>query len=257
MTAPLPAVFVQGLGSATADNLNTYCQTVVNVAQARSFPALSNMLLFVQGTTTPNDGGQGMFWWNSTSTAADDSGVTTIVPPGATGSGAWNRITLSSILTNSVPLTALAQIGANTILGNNTSGTGNVTALTESQIVAMLVGTSANTLAAGNDSRFLYVGQNTTGTNYALSATDQGKELKVTASGVTITLTASVFSPSGTVRITGLGPTGTVTLAPGSGASLTWLPSGTTGNRTLTFPFDVLVTADTATSYRVGAGGIS
>lgn len=91
MAVPSNNVQQQGQGVASADQFNTYVQTVLNVAVARNFPAQSNMQMSLQGFTTPGDGGQGLFVWSSTSTASDDGGITAIVPNGAT-QGAWLRL---------------------------------------------------------------------------------------------------------------------------------------------------------------------
>ena len=91
MTAPANQTFVQGQGAVSADALNTFAQTVVNLAQLRAFTGLSNMVCIVQGSVAPNDGGQGTYYYNSTSTAADN-GTTVIVPSGNV-QGAWIRLT--------------------------------------------------------------------------------------------------------------------------------------------------------------------
>lgn len=98
MNAPVNFVSIQGLGSVGADNLNTLLQWCSNVAQAREFIALPGMILVVEGTTTPNDGGQGFFYWNANATASDDNGVSTIVPLGAGASGAWTRFGATQFL---------------------------------------------------------------------------------------------------------------------------------------------------------------
>ena len=89
------AVQVQGQGSVSADNLNTYAQTADNVAAMRSFVGNAadgiTVTVYMRGTTNPGDGGQGFFYWSPTSTAADDGGATTIVPTGQTV-GAWLRL---------------------------------------------------------------------------------------------------------------------------------------------------------------------
>ena len=91
MTAPAPTVSVQGQGLVNADLLNTYVQTVANLAGLRAFVGLSNMVCIVQGASAPNDGGQGTYFYNSASTATDN-GTTIIVPTGNT-QGAWVRLT--------------------------------------------------------------------------------------------------------------------------------------------------------------------
>ena len=88
---PAPVVSVQGQGSVSADLLNTFVQTVVNIAALRNFTGLNNMVCVVQGTSTPNDGGQGTYYYNSSSTAADNG--TTVIVPNGNVRGAWLRLT--------------------------------------------------------------------------------------------------------------------------------------------------------------------
>src|SRR5579863_1773955 len=90
MAAPALNVFVQGQGAATADNLNTFEQTCVSVAQLRAFVGARGVQVSLRGITTPGDGGAGTFFWSASSTAADD-GVNTIVPSG-NAQGAWIRL---------------------------------------------------------------------------------------------------------------------------------------------------------------------
>ncbi len=87
MTAPQLTAQIQGQGTVSADQLNTYVQWCVNVTQLRKFIGLPNMEVFIEGTNSPGDGGQGLFYWNSTS-IGPDNGTTIIVPqPGV--AGAW------------------------------------------------------------------------------------------------------------------------------------------------------------------------
>jgi hypothetical protein len=89
------AVQVQGQGVVSADNLNTYLQGADNAAALRGFVGAAadgvTVQVYMRGTVTPGDGGQGYFYWNPTGTAPDDNGVTTIVPSGAP-TGEWTRL---------------------------------------------------------------------------------------------------------------------------------------------------------------------
>ena len=252
---PNPTVFYQGLGACSADDLNTFPQICYNVAQARGFIGLSNMGMVLLGTTVPDDGGQGLFYWYAGTGASDDGGVTTIVPPGASGQGAWIRLSLSGITANSITNADLAQMAALTIKGNNTNAEANAADLTVAQVVAMLVGTGVNTLAAGNDSRFSYVGQSSHAADYTLLATDAAVEQKFTATA-TLTLPAGVFQPSTAIPIR-VASGAVLTIHAGTSATLTWVPSGTTGDRTITGPAYTVLTLDTTNSYWIGAGGVS
>jgi len=87
MTAPQLFAQIQGQGTVSADNLNTYTQWCVNITQLRAFIGLTGMMVFVEGSSSPGDGGQGLFYWNATS-IGPDNGTTIIVPqPGV--AGAW------------------------------------------------------------------------------------------------------------------------------------------------------------------------
>lgn len=133
---PTPGIQTQGGGSVSSDQLNTYLQGATNVAQLRSFAGLNGMTVWMQGTVSFNDGGQGVFVWDSAATSSDDNGVTTIQPSGVTGAGRWLRQAIAP--EGSIPLTQLANIPANTILGNNTGAPGPVLPLSVAQILSML-----------------------------------------------------------------------------------------------------------------------
>lgn len=91
--APNPTVFLQGQGAVSADQLNTFVQSVTNAGQARTFVGVAGMQIQIMGFTAPGDGGQGMFYWNAGAiNPVDDGGVTTIVPFGTT-QGCWTRET--------------------------------------------------------------------------------------------------------------------------------------------------------------------
>lgn len=97
MTAPSLASYSNGISQVSGDNLNSFAQWSVTYAQLKAFspnPAVTNLLVYMQGYSAAGDGGQGFFYW-STTTGTDDSGLTTIVPNGST-SGCWVRIPNSS-----------------------------------------------------------------------------------------------------------------------------------------------------------------
>jgi len=94
MTQPAPTVQYAGVGVVGADQYNTYTQVCLNYAQMRTFSGLSNMAVVALGSSSPNDGGQAVYYWNSTSTAADNGG--TIIVPTGNLVGAWIQIIASS-----------------------------------------------------------------------------------------------------------------------------------------------------------------
>lgn len=113
MTAPALFAQIQGQGSVSADNLNTYIQSCDNLTQLRGFTGVPGIQVFMRGYVAPGDGGQGNFYWNASGTAADDGGFTTIVPNGS-ATGEWTRLTFGS---NS---------GATVVSISVFTGTGNV-----------------------------------------------------------------------------------------------------------------------------------
>lgn len=120
MTAPALQVYATGQGSVSGDNLNTFVQSCDSVAQLRDFVGTTGIQVWVRGTTTPNDGGQGMFYWDDAGTAPDDNGVTTIVPFGA-GSGEWTRQNVGNIPTAALIPFAGAAAPAGWLLCNGTA----------------------------------------------------------------------------------------------------------------------------------------
>ena len=264
MTAPLNLVSADGQGVVPADLLNTFLQGSLNVAALRAFTGVTGMTVWTAGTVSAGDGGQGIFGWSPDNLALDDNGLTTIVPYGSTGSGpsgstpAWTRIPLNAA-TGSIPLSALVNIGALSILGNNTMAGAPIMALTVAQIVAMLVGTTANTLAAGNDPRFSLLPQIVRSGNYTLAATDVGVEQYFSPGTPTLTLPAAGVFTAGSVSLIPVRvATGcTLTVNPAAGATLIWIPSGLTGPRTVLGPGRVIFDYFAANSWSVGAGGLS
>lgn len=90
MPIPSNAYQVQGQGSVTADQINTFVQWTTNAASLRSFIGLPKMLVYLEGLSVPNDGGQGFFYWLATVSETDD-GRDYIIPTGASGGG-WVRM---------------------------------------------------------------------------------------------------------------------------------------------------------------------
>ena len=90
MAVPSNATYSNGSGVISGDQLDTFVQGGMLVANLRVFTGLANMTVVTLGTSTAGDGGGGEFYWNSTSTATDD-GVTVVRPYGLTV-GAWLRV---------------------------------------------------------------------------------------------------------------------------------------------------------------------
>jgi len=82
MSAPSLNAAIQGQGTISADNLNTFTQTAQMTSQLREFTGLPGMLVFLQGVAFANDGNGGFFWWNPSGTEPDDN-FNFIVPSNA------------------------------------------------------------------------------------------------------------------------------------------------------------------------------
>lgn len=94
MGIPSNAVQVNGVGVLTDDELNTLVQVDQTAAQLRGFTGVTGMAVIMMGATAVNDGQGGIYYWQ-TGTAFIDNGTTVIVPPGASGQGAWLRLTIA------------------------------------------------------------------------------------------------------------------------------------------------------------------
>ena len=93
MTIPALAAQIQGQGTVSADNLNTFIQTAQNAAQLRTLIGLPGMAVNLQGIALPGDGDGGFFYWNALGTEPDDD-FNFIVPTGSS-TGEWVRYTIS------------------------------------------------------------------------------------------------------------------------------------------------------------------
>lgn len=93
MALPSNTVQQQGQGVQNADQMNTNVQAVTSLTALRDFTALGSMMIYLQGYSSPGDGGQGAFYFNANATGPDD-GVNIIVPTGA-AQGAWIRLPTS------------------------------------------------------------------------------------------------------------------------------------------------------------------
>lgn len=93
MSVPQLNAAIQGQGTISADNLNTYIQTAQTSSELRVFTGLPGMVVQLQGIIFANDGLGGFFYWNPSGTEPDDN--FNYIMPNGTGSGEWERITLN------------------------------------------------------------------------------------------------------------------------------------------------------------------
>ena len=96
MTAPALTNYINGQGSVSGDQLNTFIQSAQNVTQLRAFTGAPGQAVQLQGQTTAGDGYGGFFYWNPGGTQPDD-GINYIQPYGSTGQ--WWRITVNNQFT--------------------------------------------------------------------------------------------------------------------------------------------------------------
>ena len=87
---PAPAVYANGVGSVTDANLNSFVQGAMLASDLRAFVGLTDMTVMLVGITTPDDGGQGIFYWSPNSTAPDDNN--NVIAPNGQTMGRWLRL---------------------------------------------------------------------------------------------------------------------------------------------------------------------
>lgn len=137
--------------------------------------------------------------------------------------------------TGSTALITLGGLSASNNLSDLTSITTARTNLGLGGAAVLSVGTTAGTVAAGNDSRFSGPTQKSVACPYTLKIGDAGTEILVSSGSCALTIpaNASIAYAVGTkVEIVNDCGSGTMTLAITSD-TLEWFPSGTTGTRTL------------------------
>jgi hypothetical protein len=115
-----------------------------------------------------------------------------------------------------------------------TTYTGTAPVTVAGSVISVATGTTAGTVAAGNDSRFLTVASDVQTSSYTLALSDAGEVVEMnSASATTVTVppNSSVNFPVGTVVEVCQFGAGQVTLAGGSGVTLLTPASMTTRAR--------------------------
>ena len=90
---------------------------LVATVRAANVPSLATgqtLIIDLEGGSTINDGGGGLFYWNATSTATDDGGISTIKPTAAGATGRYIRLTVPAGTAGTFTLTLLGVTGAPT-----------------------------------------------------------------------------------------------------------------------------------------------
>lgn len=134
MSVPNNVLQIQGQTSVSADNLNSFLQGAATASTLRSFIGVAGMVVYLQGLSVQDDGGQGTFFWKSIVTEADD-GRNYIIPLAANGGG-WVRFgpelvlpvpaitgVLSAVTDTNAKAVLTSIISALTSLGLVTNGT--------------------------------------------------------------------------------------------------------------------------------------
>lgn len=98
MSVPSLTAQVQGQGTLSADQINTFLQGCVTLSQLRAFIGLPTMQVMVTGINTAGDGGGGAFYWNATATGTDDN--YSFIVPQPNVPGAWLRVPTISTVQN-------------------------------------------------------------------------------------------------------------------------------------------------------------
>ena len=219
MSVPTNGVANSGTGVVTGDQLNTYLQTDQTAAQLRAFVGTTGMEVALQGVTAPGDGWAGSFFWNVGSFT--DDGYNTIVPPAATGRGAWIRIPdYASVFEVSGTLATVTAVGANMTVNNGTlNATGTLSAGVQT-IVANMGIAGGTILHSGTVSLAQIPGSTVLGVSDTLTATPTALAVGngLIATGGTIS-----FAPIPSQSLIGNGGTSGPTTSIPIGAGLTIL----------------------------------
>lgn len=221
MSAPALAAQIQGQGTVSADNLNTFTQTAQTSSQIREFTGLPGMAVFLQGIVFPNDGDGGFFWWNPSGTEPDDN-FNYIVPNGSS-SGEWERISIASSVSAGI-FTTLTASGLTTLESDVIIGG----ILSKSLVTGISGSGSTQGTATALTANINIATTVSAGTGFILPLiTPDGNPIK---SGTEIKLfnrgsnTASLYPPSG-AQIETLGTNNPSGVAPGGNAIATFAGS--------------------------------
>lgn len=106
MSAPALQQYIQGQGTVSADNLNTFEQTCDTVADLLSFTGVPGQQVYVRGRSAVADGGNGEYYWNAGLTPPGD-GFNAVIPAGSV-QGGWSRLPPSGPSLNEASATGVA-----------------------------------------------------------------------------------------------------------------------------------------------------
>lgn len=218
MTAPQLNAAIQGQGTISADNLNTFTQTAQMTSQLRAFTGLPGMAVWLQGISFANDGGGGFFYWNPSGTEPDDN-FNYIVPTGD-GTGEWERLSISPSVAEA-SFTTLIVTGLSTLSGDVIIG-----GILSKSLVTGLSGSGSTQGTATPLTASINIATNVaSGTGFILplitpdgNTIKAGTEIKLFNRGAN---TASLYPPSG-AQIESLGTNNPSGIAPNGNAIATF-----------------------------------
>ena len=225
-----------------------------------------------------SDHGIGFFTNNAVRCAINNTGNVSIVPPSA-GTTLTLQSTNTSVLSlistgvNLGPQIYFSGNNGNAYFGidafsNNVLALGSPAAapLTLNFLKGGAIGIQIATVTAptvsddgGTQQVIGYRGTpvNTQGVSYTLVLSDRGKQVNISATGLTVTVPENVFNAGDVVVVRAA--TGTLTIAQGTGVTLTWAngSGATTGNRTLTAVGLATLSFSSATTADITGSGLS
>ena len=222
MSVPSLNAAIQGQGTVSADNLNTYTQTAQTTSQLRAFTGLPGMVVLLQGVAFSNDGSGGLFWWNASGTEPDDN-FNYIVPNDAS-TGEWERLSIVSTQGGGT-FTTIIVSGLSTLEGDVIIG-----GILSKSIVTGLAGAGASQGTATPLTANINIATTvSSGTGFILpiltpdgNPLQSGTEIKLFNRGANV---ASLYPPSG-AQIEALGTNNPSGISPGGNAIATFAGSG-------------------------------
>ena len=124
MPVPNLNLWAPGVGVFSSDWANTLMQGGCYLSNLRAFSGVQNQTVQMVGFAAISDGGQGTFVWNTGTGYVDDGGVTTIVPNGVPGNGAWLRQIPGYVAAYGSTVTSVTNIAALRAATSTTLGSG-------------------------------------------------------------------------------------------------------------------------------------
>lgn len=229
-----------------------------NASGAGSFAAVS-LTADVSGTLPVGNGGTGSASSPTTGQIlVGNSGGTAYAPVSVSGDATMDNAGALTLATNAVTNAKAAQMAANTLKGNNTGSTANASDLTVANAATLLQGDGLTVANCG----YRGLPPTTVSAARTLAAADNGTIWIHPASDTTartflIDSNANLALPVGYILVVyNDASAGTVTVSITSD-TLVWLPTGSTGSRTLSANGMATLTKVTSTKWTISGPGVS